>query len=762
VHPDIDHILGDFTSLLLAAHAPRPGDRWLGLVRRFQEQVWSGMEHNAVSAIWVLRELARRLGEPAVSMPVVFTSALGVSDELAGLRLPFGEQVWGISQTPQVWLDCQVMEREGGLYANWDVVEELFPEGVIDGMFAAFSGLLEWLVAADWSSGLPELMPEPQRAVRAQVNDVPGPLSGRLLHEGFFAWAAREPERQAVVGERIELSYGQVAEAALRLGGALRAAGVGAGDAVGVCLSQGAAQVVAVLGVLAAGGVYVPVGVDQPPVRRARIFERAGVRAAIGHPGAELGTAVRLVPLSDADLGTTVAVGPEPLEKPLPVADESPAYVIFTSGSTGEPKGVEVPHRAAVNTIEDVCGRFGVDSGDRSLAVSALDFDLSVFDVFGLLAVGGTVVLIGEDQRRDPHAWLELVRAHGVTVWNTVPALLDMLLAVDARSDLGALRLALVSGDWVGLDLRERLVARSPGARLIALGGATEAAIWSNFFEVTEVPEGWRSIPYGRPLRNQRFRVVDERGRDRPDWAVGELWIGGAGVALGYRGDPERTAERFVEHAGVRWYRTGDLGRYWPDGTLEFLGREDHQVKVGGHRIELGEIEAALAGHPGVGDAVVVKVGDPARLAAVVVGEAASADGLPDFLRDRLPPYMIPQQVQPVASLPLSANGKVDRAAIERLFAAGADDAGAEPPREGREDELAALWNGLLTRQVTDRRQSFFALGGDSLLATRMVEAVRDRYGVEIPLRELFARPALADLAATIEEQLKDYEEGEL
>ena len=768
VHPDIDHILGDFTSLLLAAHHPRPGDGWLDLVRRFQEQVWSGMEHNAVSAIWVLRELARHLGEPAVSMPVVFTSALGVSDELAGLRLPFGEQVWGISQTPQVWLDCQVMEREGGLYANWDVVEELFPEGVVDAMFAAFSGLLEWLVAEDWSGGLPELMPQRQRAVRAQVNDVPGPISGRLLHEGFFAWAAQEPGRPAVVGERVELSYGQVAEAALRLGAELKAAGVGVGDAVGVCLPKGAAQVVAVLGVLAAGGVYVPVGVDQPPVRRARIFERAGVRVAIGHSGAELGAAVRLVPLSDDELragvrpGSPAERGLEPLSEPVRIPDESPAYVIFTSGSTGEPKGVEVSHRAAVNTIEDVCDRFGVGADDRVLAVSALDFDLSVFDVFGLLAVGGAVVVIGEDQRRDPHAWLELVRGHGVTVWNTVPALLDMLLTVDARSDLGALRLAMVSGDWVGLDLRDRLVARSPGARLVALGGATEAAIWSNFFEVAEVPEGWRSIPYGTPLRNQRFRVVDERGRDRPDWALGELWIGGAGVASGYRGDPERTAERFVGHAGVRWYRTGDLGRYWPDGTLEFLGREDHQVKVGGHRIELGEIEAALADHPGVRDAVVVKVGDPARLAAVVVGKVESEEGVRDFLRDRLPPYMVPQQVRPVESLPLSANGKVDRSAIERLLAAGADDARAEPPRDGVEAELAALWNGLLNRQVTDRRQSFFALGGDSLLATRMVEAVRDRYGVEVPLRELFAQPALAHLAATIEEQVKDYEEGEL
>ncbi|MEU6722071.1 AMP-binding protein, partial [Nonomuraea sp. NPDC046802] len=327
-------------------------------------------------------------------------------------------------------------------------------------------------------------------------------------------------------------------------------------------------QVVGVLAVLAAGGTYVPVGVDQPVVRRERIFRRAGVRCVL----------------------EALPEGGRRLPGPVRVADDQVAYVIFTSGSTGEPKGVEVSHRAAVNTIEDVCGRFGVGSGDRVLAVSALDFDLSVFDVFGLLGVGGAVVLIEEDQRRDADAWLDLTRRHGVTIWQSVPTLLDMLLTTAEQSGAtpDSLRLALLGGDWVGLDLRDRLVALVPGARLIALGGTTETAIHSSYFEVGEVPPHWRSIPYGRPLRNQLFRVVDARGRDCPDWVVGELWIGGAGVAEGYRGDPERTAERFVSLGGTRWYRTGDLGRYWPDGTLEFLGRADFQVKIRGHRIELG------------------------------------------------------------------------------------------------------------------------------------------------------------------------------
>ncbi|MEV5693231.1 amino acid adenylation domain-containing protein [Micromonospora globbae] len=747
VHPDIDRVLGDFTSLLLVPHRPGADDSFLALVRRFQERMWDGMEHNAVSAIWVLRELARRTGAPAATMPVVFTSALGISDELVNMSLPFGEQIWGASQTPQVWLDNQVMERGGGLSVNWDVVAELFPPGVVEAMFDAYVDLLTWLATADWSGAVPVALPTAQRVVRARVNDTARVLPVGLLHEGFFRWAAAEPGRVALLGDGVSVSYGDLAGRVLALAGALTRAGVCAGDAVGVCLPKGVDQVVAVLGVLAAGGVYVPVGVDQPAVRRDRILTRAGVRTIVGAGGVS--------PEGD---------GGAPLDAPVPVDPAALAYVIFTSGSTGEPKGVEVSHAAAVNTLAAVCERFDVGPDDRVLAVSALDFDLSVFDIFGLLGAGGALVLVGEDQRRDARAWLRLVNGHGVTVWNTVPALLDMLLTAAGEDPLGDLRLALVSGDWVGLDLRDRLVARRPDARLIALGGATEAAVWSNAFEVGEVPAHWRSIPYGFPLPNQRYRVVDGRGRDCPDWVVGELWIGGAGVAAGYRGDAERTAQRFVEHDGSRWYRTGDLGRYWPDGTLEFLGRADFQVKIRGHRIELGEVEAALTDCPGVKEAVAVAVGGATRrLAAAIVAEpgvGCDPEAVGAFVAGRLPSYMVPEHVAVLDQLPLSPNGKVDRNAVAARLAAGDDAPADEPPQPGLEAELGALWGELLDCPVPGRTRNFFALGGDSLLATRLLAALRERYGVDLPMRGLLDRPTIADLAAAVRHAAGAYEEG--
>ncbi|WP_019548763.1 non-ribosomal peptide synthetase [Streptomyces sulphureus] len=625
VHPDIGNVLGDFTSLMLVPSVPEQGETWLRRARRVQDELWSSLDHRQVSGVWVLRELARRAGEAEATMPVVFTSALGLGEQTP--PAPFDGHVWGISQTPQVWLDHQVTESaDGGVLLNWDVVDGLFPEGLVEDMFAAYQQLLAWLCDAPWDSEPPELLPTSQARKREAVNAT-GSGTRATLHHEFFRHAQRDPERSALLWGEEEagrMSYGELSDRALRLATVLTENGVREGDTVAVALPKGPGQIVAVLGVLAAGASYLPVGVDQPAARRARILQLADARLVIeeGETEPADGRKARsvspdAVPRSDL-FRTPVATSPDAL-----------AYTIFTSGSSGEPKGVEITHQAAANTVRDVNERYGVGESDRALAVSALDFDLSVYDVFGPLTAGGAVVLIGEDDRRDARQWLRLVRRHRVTVWNSVPALLDMLLvSAESAAAPESLRLVLVSGDWVGLDLPGRLAEQSPWCRMVALGGATEAAIWSNAYEVAEVDPAWRSIPYGTPLRGQRYRVVDPHGRDCPDWVPGELWIGGAGVAQGYRGAPELTGARFVTYGHERWYRTGDLGRYWPDGTLEFLGRADQQVKIRGHRIELGEVESVLGHAPGVGRAVAAVAGEGTarHLVAAVVPEAGAPD----------------------------------------------------------------------------------------------------------------------------------------
>ncbi|UIJ60638.1 amino acid adenylation domain-containing protein [Amycolatopsis acidiphila] len=723
MHPEADQLVGDFTGSVLLDVDLSTKASFADHARTLQDRMHADAAHAAYSGVEVLRDLSRHQGEQVLA-PVVFTSALNLGELFdADVRRLFGEAVWIISQGPQVLLDAQVTEVNEGLLINWDVRENAFPADLIDEMFAAFHSLITRLGQHDdaWDQPVGGALPATQAAVRAEVNDTAGPRSGKLLHDGFFERARQQPDAPALVWSSGELSYGELADRALRIAASLE---VSPGDTVGVRLPKGPDQIAAVLGVLAVGAAYVPIGVDQPEVRAERIRRIAGLRTV----------------LSSAEATA------EPLAEPVRVAEESVAYVLFTSGSTGEPKGVEVPHRAAMNTIEDLNERFGVGGSDRCLAVSALDFDLSVYDVFGLLGAGGAVVLVEEGDRRDARAWAELVAAQGVTLVNCVPALLDMLLVSARPGELTGLRTVLLGGDWVGTDLPGRVAAHAPRCRFAGLGGTTETAIHSTVCEVHGVPAQWRSVPYGTPLRNVACRVVDARGRDCPDWVGGELWIGGDGVAHGYRADPARTADRFVEYEGRRWYRTGDLARYWPDGTLEFLGRRDHQVKVRGVRIELGEVEAALAEHPAVRRGVAGVAGN--QLVAAVSGEVEPED-VREFARTMLPPHMVPARVVVLGELPLTANGKVDRRAVATHWAAEADSYVA--PETPLEKVIAKVWAEVLEAERVGVEDPFFALGGDSVLATMIIGRLREALDTsEVSVRTLFATLTVGAMAARL------------
>ncbi len=752
LHSDVEKLVGDFSSsVLLDADVTSPGTL-LGRARQFQENLHSRAAHAAYPGLDVLRDLGRLHSEPVLAS-VVYTSGLNLGELFRDTVVDaFGEPVWIISQGPQVVLDAQVVELRGGLLLNWDVREQAFPAGMMDAMFRCHHELIEGLLGddADWDRPLEEFLPAGQAAVRAEVDATDQPSSGRLLHEGFFEHAESAPDAPALMwGADGEMTYRELREQALRVAGALAARGVLPGDAVSVQLPRGPQQAVAVLGVLAVGASYVPLGIEQPDARRDHIEATGDVVLALcpdGSDPARRGVGV---------LGIDEAVNHrEPLDGPVSVSPESVAYVIFTSGSTGNPKGVEVPHAAAVNTLDSLNRLFEVDADDRALALSPLEFDLSVYDLFGLLSVGGCVVLTDEEVRRDGHRCAALMRDRGVTVLNCVPSLLDMILAggaSGAASGEGAggvgdrLRVVVLGGDWVGADLPARLWEQAPGCRFAGLGGTTETAIHSTVCEVTgPVPAEWRAIPYGVPLGNVRCRVVNGRGADCPDWVPGELWIGGRGVARGYRNEPERTADRFVTEQGVRWYRTGDMARYRPDGTLEFLGRRDHQVKLRGYRIELGEVEAALRSLAPVRRAVAEVVGDPVAklVAAVTVTEPSDDAALRDALALLLPPHMVPERIEILDDFPLTFNGKLDRKAVRtRLLAGSGTGTCGAVPENDLEAALADVVAGVLAVPEVDVERDFFSLGGDSVLATTAIARIREWLDT--------SEPTVADLFAT-------------
>jgi amino acid adenylation domain-containing protein len=631
VHPQIDDLIGDFTSLILLAVESPPHLGFLARARRLQMQLADDLDHREVSGVRVLRELGRRRGELGASMPVVFTSTLvqDTSARRADPRQIPVEIVYSISQTPQVWLDHQVSEEAGALWFNWDAVEELFPAGLLDAMFTAYRGLLARLAESDeaWREAPRALLPPAQRQQRDEVNATAAPLAGGLLHGPLLAAARRWPERTALaVGGAggPTLRYGELEERARHLAQRLQELGAQPNQLVAVVMDRGWAQVVAVVGVLMSGAAYLPLDPRLPPERLTALLRNAQVRVALTEEewARRLAWPAAVVVLcADGEPAGSVAAPPR-AALAAAARPQDLAYVLYTSGSTGEPKGVMIDHRAALNTVLAINRRFEVGPADRVLGLSSLGFDLSVYDLFGVLGAGGTLVLPSAGRELDPAHWREVAAHHGVTIWNSVPALMELLLdAAGAAAGTGpaagagalppALRLVLLSGDWIPTRLPERIRALCPAARVVSLGGATEASIWSLLYPIAEVEPGWSSIPYGKPLANQWLEVLDEALERRPVWVPGELYIGGAGLAQGYWRDDARTRASFLEHprTGERLYRTGDWARYLPDGNLELLGREDSQVKLHGLRIELGEIEAALLRHPEVRAAAVTLSG---------------------------------------------------------------------------------------------------------------------------------------------------------
>jgi pyochelin synthetase len=772
LHPHVGRLVGDFTSVNLLTIDQRSSASFAARAKELGAQLFEDLDHRLYSGVEVMRELARRRGREAALMPIVFTSAIDTQAASDGVAAPEAVQFgYGITQTPQLWIDCQAMTRDGVLHVNWDVRDGVFPAGVIEEMFRSFETLIGRLAfdGEAWDALSPVELPGAHAERRRNANDTAAEFRDELLHEPVIAQSLSTPDRLAVVTNAYSLTYGELLDRATSVAAALHEVRSGSGELVAIIMDKGWEQVVGVLGVLLAGAAYLPIDMNQPAIRRERILADAQVRFVLTQSWISSTQAwppgIGVISVDTLRAGVRSSVMAERRAQPRDIA-----YVIYTSGSTGSPKGVMISHRSALNTIDDINRRFAVGSEDRVLGLANLGFDLSVYDLFGPLAVGGCLILPDADRRNDPSHWAQLVAAKRATVWNSVPAQLQMLehcLETLAAIDLSSLRLALLSGDWIPVALPKQIRMRLPDLKMVSLGGATEASIWSIYHLIEEVPREWLRIPYGMPLGNQTFHVLDELLRPCPEWVTGELYIGGMGLAQGYLRDAARTNERFITHPrnGDRLYRTGDLGRYLPDGSIEFLGREDFQVKIRGHRIELGEIEAALQEHPTIAEAAVVAVGSEAlhrRLVGFVTMAQRDAPldttELSTYLASRLPEYMIPAKLQVLDTLPLSDNAKVDRGSLMRLAdAASPGDAGTsteEPPEGDLERRLATLWAEVLGVPRVGRKQDFFALGGDSLLATKLVGRIREQIAEASGLffdslvRQMLPTPTVAALAA--------------
>lgn len=614
---DVNRIIGDFTEVTIHLCKAHQGS-FVERVRATQEQLSTELSNAAYSGVEVLRDLGRASGATTM-IPAVFTSALG-SGAPSAPELDY-EMVYGVSRTPQVWIDCQAVEHGDSLNINWDVRTGVFEPKLLDDMWCSFTAFLERLIThpENWQAEYTVPLPPSTEVVRSRVHDTTKAYSQRCLHNGFWENAQRAPEAPALVCGDTTYTYQQLAGFVESLQNELGSVSVG--DRVAIVIGKDVWQIAAALAVVSTGAVYVPIDHEQPASRQNSMIKACRPTCIItdSHFGLQTGD----VPIINVD-----TISPSGWSGAVP-ADVSPAaiaYIIFTSGSTGTPKGVVMTHGAAMNTIDDVNDSLGHAKPRTVIGVSKLSFDLSVYDIFGTLASGGTLVLPSDQEARDPSRWLTLMKDNRVDTWNTVPALFQMLLEEVAGADkteTPPLRLVLLSGDRIPSTLPSNARQHFSNCELISLGGATEGGIWSIYYPMTNHPDGF-DVPYGTALSNQGMWVLDEFGNECPDGVQGHIHISGDSLAAGYFDDPATTLEKFFfcPKRNIRMYDTGDLGSYRDDGVIEFQGRSDHQVKINGHRVEMGEIESALESHELVDRSAVIgqTIDNRTKLHAFVTG----------------------------------------------------------------------------------------------------------------------------------------------
>ncbi len=763
-HPDVDKLVGCLSDTLLLEVKFDAGVFSKNALS-LQQQLFSDMEHVAVSGTDVLRKLAAQKGytDGQPLMPVVFASALGSQSdhETAFFMEKFGWQpVESGLQTPHVLLDHQILENNGDLILQWDAREDILPLDFISSMLEAYQNLLGHLSSENssaWTHQLPDLLPSRQREIRTLVNNTSKDNNSNiLLHQALVASALKFPQQQALRTLDYSWSYLELLAWAQASARELTARQLHKNELVGVFLPKSAEQITATLAILLAGGVYVPIAIDTPVTRVKQIVDKCNLRFlytldnsdGIGALEFEGVTKIQ-VPTYDKHFEANFDVRFSQVPSDL-------GYVIFTSGTTGIPKGVAITHESAMNTIVDINQRFNVTDKDKIIGVSELNFDLSVYDIFGTFSSGATLILPDHKLSKNPIHLCTLIEEFKVSVWNSVPAFFEMLVEYCELRELDALQNLtniFLSGDWIPISLPDRIKKLAPQSELISMGGATEASIWSNYHIVKDVPADWTSIPYGKPLTNQYFCVLTPQMEDAPDWVPGELYIGGKGLAKEYYADPERTSLQFIRHAGNEQclYRTGDWARYWPDGTLEFLGRRDTQVKIRGHRIELGDLDAAFGKLSSVKDSVsIVNLQNQQLVSFVVLKIDTTPDSLLAQVSEYLPKYMIPTKVIILESLPLTANKKIDRSALASL----AESTVSELPdtiSTPLEKLITDIWAELLSVATIRSNQNYFELGGTSISAIRMLSILSQKLKKELPFGLIFDAPTPKELAVAIE-----------
>lgn len=733
----VERYVGDFTTNTLLDYENESSIHWnlkqeLSYVR---ERLYQYLDHNNFDGVEVIREYSKiHQGEMAL-MPVVFTSMLFKEANI----LAHEDINYFVTQTSQVYLDCQIYHYDTEYVIAWDYLEKIFPYNTIQEMFNYYIGLVEGIIYDYKIKNIP--VGNEEEITRYNETDYMDNLETipEMLKQSFSSYSSR----MAITDGNVVLTYSQLNRRVEAQMTNFVNQGMQCNDLGIVMVKKDIDSVVNILSVAQIGATFIPVPEDYPKERVEVIRECSGAEWIIYKKDKMV---KRCRPVNGVRYNTKTKLN-------------DTAYIIFTSGSTGKPKGVAISHEGVMNTLVDIKRRFGLGENEGIIGLSAFNFDLSIFDIFGSIYMGGFLSLVKDSRNTEEIS--DMLKRFPVTLWNSVPAIMKLFLeSIPEDYKNTEMRHIFLSGDWIGTELPEKIKSVFINAEIISLGGATEASIWSIYFPINEVQKDWNSIPYGYPLGNQKIYILNKAGEVCPTNVVGEICIGGKGVALGYVGDEEKTQSSFVDLPQIgRVYKTGDYGKFSEEGYVIILGRKDGQIKINGFRIELGEIEAVARKINTVDNAIAITDAKK-KIALFYTGKKVENKELQSYLEKYLPSYMIPYRFIYIERFPLSNNGKIDRTALLQIRESK-EETEIITPTNKFEKEVLAVWEKYLGVEEISIIENFFAVGGDSIIAQRIAQELSKQFAVKIPFVKIVEAGTIKKLAQFIQGELEEKKDSE-